>query len=315
MSIFLKKNRAFLTLILGLTVVFFSQFLSWPISNRAPTRPTSTDSAQVALGKLLFYEPALSGNYKRSCSSCHRPLKAFTDHRRKSLAFQFTENVSFNAPTLLNSGQLSIYFHDGRFSTIDQVIDFVVNNPAEFKCNYDTIVARLNQSQSYRSAFIDAFPSQPRVCKSTINRALVAFTRSLKSNNSAFDVWQKNNCLPINDRVSAGYQLFIKPNSCAGCHAPPFFGSQTSKKRVPSLRNVAVTPPYFQTGTVAELSEAMQQCGAKNSPESIHWDQKKWRAVEFFLQALTDTTTADKTEPTTLPFIPSAPRRNVGGIY
>ena len=315
MSTFLRKNGAFSAFVCGLLLACLFLFSASRTSNGAPPPKAHTDTARVALGKLLFYESALSGNYKRSCSSCHRPQKAYTDQRRVSLAFQFTKNLSFNAPTLLNAGALPVYFHDGRFTKIEQIIDAVIDNPDELGCSYDTIVARLNQSDAYKIAFARAFPGQPSPLKVTINAALAAFVRSLKSDNSAFDDWKKNNYLPQSTQLSVGYQLFMIPNACGGCHQPPLFGGQIGVKRVLPLRNVAVTPPYFQNGSEINLLNAAKRCGAENSPESHRWNLEKWRAVAFFLEALTDTTTADKTEPVSLPLMPNAPRRTVGGTY
>ncbi|MDJ0364678.1 cytochrome-c peroxidase [Hymenobacter sp. H14-R3] len=142
-------------------------------------------AATRELGKLLFFEPALSGNGKRSCASCHRPEKAFTDHRGTSRALRFTANLPRNSPTLLASAGQGAFFHDGRAANLGEVVRQVVENPQELGSSYAQLTGRLAESPAYRLAFRQALGAD--ITAASVNAALAAYVTSLVSNNAAYD--------------------------------------------------------------------------------------------------------------------------------
>ena len=106
---------------------------------------------------MLFFDPILFFNVKKSCASCHRPEKAFTDQRTVSGASAFSENLDRNAPSLINLDKENTYFHDGRSNSLDNVIKSVFENPKEFNCNYALIIERLKKFDEYKYLFLQAF--------------------------------------------------------------------------------------------------------------------------------------------------------------
>jgi cytochrome c peroxidase len=271
---------------------------------------------RIALGKLLFYDPVLSTNLKRSCSSCHRPQKAFTDHRRTSLAYRFTNNLQFNAPTLLNTGQQNVFFHDGRAKNITEVIDYVIENPNELNCSYDTILSRLNRSAEYKMLFQEAFLTNETIQKKHLTQSLHSFVGSLKAMNGEYDRWKNNQKTPNQENIANGLALFENTGQCITCHGGLLFGGIAAKdKKIPSLRNVALTPPYFYDGQTPTLHEAIQTCYRNHVSPQKSLNQNDISQLVFFLESLSDTLSFDKTEPTHLPFIPSLAKRQVGSLY
>jgi cytochrome c peroxidase len=187
------------------------------------------DSAIITLGKLLFYDPVLSGNNLRACSSCHSPNKGFGDGRKKSLAFDKQGSVDRNAPTVINSALQNDFFWDMRSQNLNNQIDHVVASHKEFNTNYTEMVSKLRKSPEYRILFQQAFNSSDTsrsISVSGIKHALAAFIRSLTSVNSSFDQFMRRETVALSADVKAGYNLFMGKATCGTCHfAPTFFGT------------------------------------------------------------------------------------------
>ncbi|WBA43937.1 cytochrome-c peroxidase [Hymenobacter canadensis] len=271
------------------------------------------------MGKTLFFEPALAINGKRSCASCHRPEKAFTDHRITSRALRFTANLTHNAPTLLNAAGQRHYFHDGRAATMGEVIGQVITSPAEMGSSYALITDRLNQSEVYRRWFDQAL--QAPIGEASINAALTAYVESLRSRNAPYDVARRGaGRLP--GPALAGQRLFARAQlGCASCHSGPVFRDGQRHEiqpgewvKTPTLRNVALTPPYGSTGQAATLAQALNTPFHQRQLVRPLTEQQQEHLVAF-LQTLTDTTSYEHRPPTSLPDLPSQPERRVGGLY
>ena len=271
------------------------------------------------LGKALFFEPALSGNGKRSCASCHRPEKAFTDHRVTSRALRFTANLTRNSPTLLDATGQASYFHDGRAATLADVVGQVVRNPQELGSSYALIAQRLNESPEYRHWFRRALGAP--IGEASINAALAAYVGSLTSRNAPYDQQQRGQrALPA--EAEAGARLFARSAvGCGGCHAGPAFrdGRRYEVRpgewvKTPTLRNVAVTPPYRADGQAATLADVLRDNFHRtHRPARLSLSEES--QLVAFLEALTDTASAEHRPPATLPALPSLPDRRVGGLY
>lgn len=271
------------------------------------------DTSKIALGKLLFYETALSANFKRSCSSCHRPQKAFCDNRQTSLGFQLGTNLTRNSPTLINAVYNTSFFHDGRVVDIPSVIASVVTHPDEFRNDFPTIIERLSSSEEYVQKFEKVY-HQKSMNQHQIQDALTAFIKSLSSKKSVFDEWiqEKNTTVDL----SEGYNVFMK--NCASCHfiatfsgiIPPFYTKNEFYDgiKTPTLRNISLTQPYMHDGRLTEISDVIKKHYGEKLSDQEH------QALKTFLESLTDSE-IDKTEPKTLPTIPMALNRKVGGYY
>ena len=221
------------------------------------------DNAQVReLGKLLFFDPILSGNLERSCSSCHLPEKAFTDGRKKSLAMGAQETVDRNAPTLVNAVYAERFFYDLRASPLESQFEHVVFNEKEFHSSYAEASNRLNESEEYIRLFQRAFPSfgMTPVNKTTISYALASYVASLRSFNSPVDRYLRSESSQLSDEVKNGFNLFMGKAACGTCHfAPTFAGTvppayQESESEVlgvpttPDTVNVTLDPDIGRYG-------------------------------------------------------------------
>ena len=275
-------------------------------------------AARRALGKLLFFEPGLSVNGKRSCASCHRPEKAFTDHRGTSRALRFASNLARNAPTMLNAADQASFFHDGRAGSLDAVIEAVLTNPDEFGSSYALAAGRLRGSAAYRRLFRRAFAAP--IAAPTINAALVAYLHSLTATRSPYDLALAGGpALPAT--AAAGAALFAGAGRCAGCHGGPQLRDGQRHEvapgqwlKTPTLRNVAVTMPYRADGSAPTLAAALTD-GYHRAQLPRPLSTTEIDDLTAFLQTLTDTTSADNTAPLALPALPALPGRAVGGLY
>ncbi len=191
----------------------------------APAKePAHLLQSRIALGKVLFFEPLLSKNGRRACSSCHEPERGFTDGQAKSIALDFNGDVGRNSPTVLNAGLQRAYFFDSRVVYLEDQVAAVMSSHQEFDCSPEEIVGKLRESIEYREMFAKAFPAAGGAVKAgDLKTALASYVRSLTSTQSAFDqyVVGKTNTLPEN--VRRGFNLFAGKAKCATCHFVPLF--------------------------------------------------------------------------------------------
>jgi len=185
---------------------------------------------KIALGNVLFYDPILSSNNKRACSSCHNPDLAFTDTLPKSLALDFNGVLDRNTPTIINSIYTDAFFHDMRSKTLPEQINQVILSKKEFGTHLDTIVLKLNKSKAYQNLFEKIY-HQPNINASMITDALSAFVASQSFVNSEFDQYMRHEKANISESVRNGFNLFFGAANCATCHYSPTFSG--------------LQPPYF----------------------------------------------------------------------
>jgi len=184
--------------------------------------PQNISEKRAALGKLLFYEPAIAHNLKGSCASCHLPKKGFTDGLRKSADFMSNNAMQRNTPTIINSILADRFFWDLEESTIAKQIEKVVVNHKELKMNFTEIAKRLNKSEGYKNYFNKAYP-QMGIDKWSIINALSNYMLTLTSYNSPFDKLIRAQTNNIDHTVVEGFNLFMGKAACATCHFPPTF--------------------------------------------------------------------------------------------
>ncbi|HUK21644.1 MAG TPA: cytochrome c peroxidase [Gemmatimonadales bacterium] len=253
---------------------------------------TALKSARAQLGRRLFFDPRISLDGTVSCARCHQPALYGTD----GLAFpRGVENRlnPRNAPTVLNASlQFVEHWRGDRTSVEDQATRALVG-PVSFGLpNYDTAVARL-ETLGYRSAFAAAFSGDSHpVSAANWGRAIGAYERTLTTP-APFDAYLRGNTAALGARARAGLATFMAVG-CGGCHngvgvgggryakfglTKPYWvetGSATIDSgrfavtrdsddifvfKVPSLRNVAMTPPYFHDGSVVSLPAAVRVMG------------------------------------------------------
>jgi len=260
--------------------------------------PARQDSNEVALGRLLFFDPVLSSNERRSCAGCHMPSRGMTDGNRVSVAIDRTP-LPRNAPAVLNVTDHRAFFWDGRAGSLEEQIDGPVHNNRELGgLKAATIERRLASIPEYRRLFAGAFgASRPRYADT--RSAIAAYERTLRSDGSTVDRWWRGE-IPetgVPADVRDGFQLFAGKAQCSRCHYLPLTTGVTPGEfrdqefhvigvprdssgtaldpdpgryvvtkldadrhafKAPSLRNAAHTAPYMHNGAFATLDQVVR---------------------------------------------------------
>ncbi len=182
-------------------------------------------TAEISLGEKLFFETAMSGNGKISCSSCHSPALFFQDGIEKSLGFDGHSTVKRNAPTLLYGSFQHSQFWDGRARTLEEQIAMVIADSSEMQGKSDAIVSQLKTKKGYQKLFEKAYLQKgtSAINEKNIHRALASYVRTLHPFNSDFDRYIRGNKQAMTVSQTAGFNLFMGKGQCATCHFAPVF--------------------------------------------------------------------------------------------
>lgn len=246
-----------------------------------------TDPALVELGKKLFFDPRLSKSGFISCNSCHNLSMGGTDNLKTSIGHNWNQGP-INSPTVLNSSLNIAQFWDGRAKDLQAQAGGPIDNPGEMGSSHDLAVEVLQSIPAYVADFKKSFGTD-RIVIAQVTKAIAAFEGTLLTPNSRFDQWLKGDQKALSANELAGYQLF-KDSGCISCHNGPGVGGNSYQKmgvvapykasspaegrfavtgkdadrfnfKVPTLRNVELTYPYFHDGAVNTLSEAVDTMG------------------------------------------------------
>ena len=258
-----------------------------------PIPPDNPPTAEtIALGRRLFYDPRLSVDNTVSCASCHKPALAFSDGRQLAEGVR-QQKGRRNAPSLLNAAYREAFFWDGRSPSLEAQAREPVQNPLEMAHTLQGAVERLMADSSYRAAFEKAFGPGP-VTYEEMGKALASFERTLLCGNSPFDrYFYGHDPTALSESAKRGLEVFRNPaeGNCATCHSigdqyalftdnkfhndsvgptsdnddPVDLGHYLITRieadkgafRTPSLRNVALTAPYFHDGSRATLQDVI----------------------------------------------------------
>jgi cytochrome c peroxidase len=246
------------------------------------------DEDRVALGRRLFHEPRLSRDGTISCATCHDLEKGGVDGRRVSIGIDGAEG-DVNAPTVFNSSLNFRQFWDGRAETLEEQVSGPLEHPKEMGSSWDEAIRWLAADAEYAREFAAAYPDGATA--ETVKHAIAEFERSLITPNSRFDRYLRGEADVLTADEVAGWELF-QELGCITCHQGVNIGGNafqtlgvmgnyfadrgdvttadlgrfnvTKKERdkhrfkVPSLRNVALTAPYFHDGEAETLEEAVQ---------------------------------------------------------
>lgn len=246
------------------------------------------DPRRVSLGKKLFSDTRLSKDSTISCASCHDLSKGGADGRRVSIGVDGLPG-QVNAPTVLNASLNFKQFWDGRADTLEDQIEGPVTHPSEMGSTWPDIVGRLEADAEYVRAFRATYADG--ITRDNIKNAIATFERSLITPNSRFDRYLKGDQSALTAVERQGYELFLELG-CTTCHQGENVGGSsfqtfgvvgnyfaergsvatadlgrfnvTGKERdkfkfkVPTLRNIARTGPYFHDGSVATLEDAVR---------------------------------------------------------
>ncbi len=189
------------------------------------------------LGKLLFYDPILSGNNQRSCASCHKPTEFFTDTiAPTSFAFDHTTFLPRNTPSLINVPYNHLIMYDGKHISLQNQTKEVILNPIEMGANENELLERILSCKEYKNGFEKLLPYTPMESKVTfehISSALTFYYSKFSNASSEIDL-AMNNLKPLNANAQKGFNLFMSKAQCATCHfvpqfngvKPPYVGSE-----------------------------------------------------------------------------------------
>ena len=189
---------------------------------------THANQKEVAeLGRILFFDPALSANSLRACASCHQPDKAFTDGLALSQSFEPGKFLTRNAPTIINSVLQRRLFHDGRAFSFEDQAGRVMSNPLEMHNDFHTVADKLVHSKEYRDRFRSAFSGteDTSITGRSILIAIAEYERTLIGMNTRFDKAISNRENSLNNDEIAGFNIFMGKGACASCHFLPLFNS------------------------------------------------------------------------------------------
>jgi cytochrome c peroxidase len=197
----------------------------------------------VALGRQLFFDPALSGHGRRSCATCHEPARAFTDGRALAAVDPGHGRVR-NTPTLLNAGLQLTQFADQRVRFLEFQFEAVMSNPREMASPADSAALRLRADPALATQFAAVFgkPRPEALTGQTLSIAVAAYVRSLEAMDSRFDRAIRGDTAAITPSERRGFNLFMGKAGCGSCHFAPLFGGTMPPKFLESEPEVIGVP-------------------------------------------------------------------------
>ncbi|TQF66646.1 cytochrome-c peroxidase [Pseudoalteromonas luteoviolacea] len=258
------------------------------------------DFAWAKLGKALFKSPLLSADNSTSCASCHDLYNGGDDGFPVSVGIK-QQLGERNSPTVINAVFNFRQFWDGRSSDLIEQTPQPIHNPLEMGTNWEQIIDKLSSQPGFVSSF-NAL-SDDGITAQNIIKAIVAFEESLVSENTPIDAFLLGDQSALSPQQQRGYEKFVS-FGCVTCHQGRNIGGNLYQKigrldrvpvslqddlgryeltqneqdkfvfKVPSLRNVAQTAPYFHNGSVDELADAIRimaqgQLGLELSDEDV----------------------------------------------
>ena len=286
-----------------------------------PVRPIDQsleyDAAKAALGYELYHDTRLSIDNTVSCASCHELENAGVDNHQYSYGVN-DQLGGVNAPTVYNAVYNFVQFWDGRAQTLAAQAAGPPLNPVEMASeSFDQIIAKLNADKKFVKAFTAVYPDG--ITEANLTDAIEQFERTLITPNSAFDKWLRGDDSALTPDELEGYELF-KKYDCATCHAGPNLGGLTyelmglrrhyfaergmelthedngrfketenerdrHRFKVPGLRNIEHTWPYYHDGTRETLEEAVRDMGLYQS--GVELSEAEVASIVSFLKTLT----------------------------
>lgn len=285
-----------------------------------PVRPVAVldyDEAKAELGFALYHDTRLSVDNTVSCASCHELQNAGVDNHQYSHGVN-DQLGGVNAPTVYNAVYNFVQFWDGRANTLAAQAAGPPLNPVEMASeSFDQIIAKLQKDKKFADAFKAVYPDG--LTEANITDAIEQFERSLVTPGSAFDKWLQGDDEALTAEQLEGYELF-KKYDCATCHAGPILGGLTyelmghrndyfgdrglelthedngrfketalerdrHRFKVPGLRNVEHTWPYYHDGTRETLEEAVRDMAIYQSDVTLTPEETD--LIVAFLKSLT----------------------------
>jgi cytochrome c peroxidase len=271
-------------------------------ADREPITPIPTpapdNALKVDLGERLFHDPRLSGGGARSCGSCHDIRTNGASGARRDAALDGSE-LPLNTGTVFNAALSFRLNWAGNYRTLEAQAEASLQSPAIMGASVETVLGRLSADAAMAAQFRDVYGRGPD--RDGLLDAIAAYERSLLTPSSRFDRWLAGEDVVLSAEEQTGYRLF-RSAGCISCHQGVNVGGNLFERhgifhplaspeprvlRVPSLRNVAATPPYFHDGSAATLEDAVRGMGLAQLNRVFSKDEVG--AIVAFLRTLTGT--------------------------
>ncbi|MGI9581247.1 cytochrome-c peroxidase [Chryseobacterium sp. RRHN12] len=270
---------------------------------------------KMELGRMLFFDPRLSGSGQISCASCHNPETAWSDGSRVSVGHN-KQTGTRNAPSLINIGYAKSFFWDGRAATLEEQVKAPIESPVEMNLHMSMAAKNISKIEEYKPYFVKAF-GNGEVTEEKISKAIATFERSLVSPPSRFDQFVSGKKDALTDSEINGLHLFRTKANCINCHNTPYFSDQKfhnlgltyygtqyedlgrylvternediGKFKTPALREVAENKPYMHNGLFPELANVVMTYNAgmvKEIPKGNQINDPKFPFKSGMIQKL-----------------------------
>ena len=273
--------------------------------------PSQINLGMVELGKKLYFDPRLSKSGIMSCNTCHNLSMGGTDNIPTSVGDHWQQGP-INAPTVLNSSLNVAQFWDGRAADLKAQAGGPIANPGEMAFTHTLALGVLESIPAYVREFKQVFGKE-KIDIDQVTLAIAEFEKTLVTPNSRFDQWLLGKADALSPDEKAGYKLF-KESGCVACHNGPAVGGASFQKmgvvtpykandkvegrsavtgkdadrfnyKVPTLRNVEMTYPYFHDGAANTLPEAVDTMGRVQLGKKFSADENG--KIVAFLKTLT----------------------------
>lgn len=301
------------TLAIAISSVFSTSALSSnrsePVTPIAPAQEIHLGKAE--LGKKLYFDPRLSKSGFISCNSCHNLSMGGSDNLKTSIGHNWQQGP-INSPTVLNSSLNIAQFWDGRAADLKEQAGGPIANPGEMAFTHTLAIDVLQSIPQYVNEFKLLFGKE-KIDIDQVTDSIAEFEKTLVTPNSRFDQWLMGDDNAITQAELEGYQLF-KNSGCVACHNGSALGGTSFQKmgliepyqtansaeglsavtgkdadrfkfKVPTLRNVALTYPYFHDGEAQTLTEAIDIMGRLQLGRTFTSDENQ--KIVAFLYTLT----------------------------
>jgi cytochrome c peroxidase len=273
--------------------------------------PQNINLGMVELGKKLYFDPRLSKSGIMSCNTCHNLSMGGTDNIPTSVGDKWQQGP-INSPTVLNSSLNVAQFWDGRAADLKAQAGGPIANPGEMAFSHTLAIGVLESIPGYAREFSLVF-GKAKIDIDQVTQAIAEFEKTLVTPNSRFDQWLLGKKDALSPNELAGYKLF-KESGCVACHNGEAVGGNSFQKmgvvepyktaataegragvtgkdadrfnfKVPTLRNVELTYPYFHDGAANTLPEAVDIMGRLQLGKKFTKDENA--KVVAFLKTLT----------------------------
>lgn len=252
----------------------FQRPLSIPFPDDRPYDP------QIAtLGKMLFFDPRISGAQNMSCASCHNPSFGWETPVDGAVGAMNTR-LNRHAPTILNQAWVNPYFWDGRAATLEEQAAGPITAEVEMNATFEEVIARLEEIEGYQNWFDRLFPNEG-ISQNTITLSIATYERTVVSGWAPFDRWIEGDSSAISESAERGFELFVGKAECVTCHTgwnftdnqfhdiglptndigraafDPYDVQARHAFKTPGLRNIALRAPFMHNGSLATIEEVI----------------------------------------------------------